>query len=164
MQNLKYEVQILYPSFPYCPPSPFIHITPSTTLLLSFIVSSSSLYYRPRNPPPSYTNCIQSDRDGRQPDRQTAVPTLKNDLNNHSILNGVLFLQGEECVITTVLEQHHLLKKITVGVLRKLYRGREGGRGRGGGEGGGERERRGRGGREEERGGRGGGRKERGRG
>lgn len=89
---------------------------------------------------------------------------MKNDLNNHSILNGVLFLQGEECVITTVLEQHHLLKKITVGVLRKLYRGREGGRGRGGGEGGGERERRGRGGREEERGGRGGGRKERGRG
>ena len=146
MQNLKYEVQILYPSFPYCPPSPFIHITPSTTLLLSFIVSSSSLYYRPRNPPPSYTNCIQSDRDGRQPDRQTAVPTLKNDLNNHSILNGVLFLQGEECVITTVLEQHHLLKKITVGVLRKLYRGREGGRGRGGGEGGGEGEERGGGG------------------
>ena len=109
--------------------------------------------------------------DDSQTDK-TAVPTLKNDLNNHSILNGVLFLQGEECVITTVLEQHHLLKKITVGVLRKLYRGREGGRGggggggrgRGGGEGGREREKRGRGGREEERGGRGGGRKERGRG
>ena len=83
------------------------------------------------------------------------MPTLKNDLNNHSILNGVLFLQGEECVITTVLEQHHLLKKITVGVLRKLYRGREGGREGGGGGGGGGREgergRRGRGGEEEER-------------
>ena len=45
---------------------------------------------------------------------------MKNDFNNHSILNGLLLLQGEECVITTVLEQYHLLKKITVGVLRKL--------------------------------------------
>lgn len=81
MQNLKYEVQILYPSFPYYPPSSFMRITPShppppsTTLLLSFIVSSSSLYYRPRNPPSSYTNCIQLDRDGRQTDRHIASQT-----------------------------------------------------------------------------------------
>lgn len=60
---------------------------------------------------------------------------MKNDFNNHSILNGLLLLQGEECVITTVLEQYHLLKKITVGVLRKLPgEGRRDGkeRGRGG--------------------------------
>ena len=58
------------------------------------------------------------------------MPTLKNDFNNHSILNGLLLLRREEGVITTVLEQYHLLKKITVGVLRKLPG--EGRRGRGG--------------------------------
>ena len=70
------------------------------------------------------------------------MPTFKDDINNHSIHNGVLLFQGEECIITAVLEQHHFLKKIAIGVFRKLYQGGEGGR-----EGG-----RGRGGREKERG------------
>ena len=96
------------------------------------------------------------------------MPTFKDDINNHSIHNGVLLLQGEECVVTAVLEQHHLLKKIAIGVFRKLYRGgrrggrerkrrererrggkKERGRGGKGGRGRGERERRG--GRERER-------------
>ena len=77
------------------------------------------------------------------------MPTFKDDINNHSIHNGVLLFQGEECVVTAVLEQHHLLKKIAIGVFRKLHRGGEEGRegGRGGGR------------REGEEGGRGGGRR-----